>query len=151
MRMTYSVAVLIVGVMLSTSGLADDQEAPDSVDAREIELTPAARAFIEELERSSRPQLPYAFKPIHYDDVSLQKLVEVDFQDSYFLARVSRLRRVSFVTLGEIGEAQLFLGVNNKGLLGIHFNAFRERSSDRKLEMYRMPYLATETEPAIAE
>ena len=151
MRTTTSISVLIVGILLSSSALADDQEAPDGKETREIELTPAAREFIEDLERSSRPELPYAFQPIHYADVSLRPLVDIDFEDSDFLAKVSKLRRVSFVTLGEVGEAQLFLGVNDKGLLGIHFNAYRERSSDRHLEMYRMPYLSSEKEPAAAE
>jgi hypothetical protein len=151
MRKSCSMPLIIAGILLSSAALADDQPAAPSDVAQQTELTPAAREFIAELERSSRPQLPYAFQAIHYADVSLRPLADIKFEDSYFLARVSRLRRVSFVTLGEVGDAQLFLGVNDKGLIGIHFNAYRERSSDRQLEMYRMPYLATEAEPAEAE
>jgi hypothetical protein len=62
------------------------------------------------------------------------------------LARVSKLRNLSLLTLAEIGQTRLFLGVNDEGLVGLHFNALPRDSDGRYLEVVRMPYLK-ENEP----
>ena len=62
------------------------------------------------------------------------------------LARVSRLRSLSLLTLAKIGQTRLFLGVNEEGLVGLHFIAFLRDGDERYLELVRMPYLK-ENEP----
>jgi hypothetical protein len=105
MRNKSSMPVLIIGILMSGSGFADD--------LAQAQLTPAAQAFLANLE----------------------------FEDNSFLNRISKLRRVSFLTLAEFGQSQLFFGVNNKGLVGFHFNAYKNGGKERQLEMLRMPYL----------
>jgi hypothetical protein len=133
MRNRSSMPVLIVGILISGSGFADD--------LAQSQLTPAAQAFLADLERSSLRQPSEYFQPVRYTDNFIRPLPDLEFTDRGILNRVSKLRRVSFLTFAEIGEAQLFFGVNNKGLLGFHFNAYRNHGKERQLELLRMPYL----------
>ncbi len=133
MRKSSSMPVLVISVLMSGTGFADDLAQP--------KLTPAAEAFLADLEQSSRPQASDYFQPIHYMDNFIRPLPDLEFTDGGFLDRVSNLRRVSFLTFAEIGPSQLFIGVNDKGLLGFHFNAYGNRGKERQLELLRMPYL----------
>jgi len=133
MRNRSSMPVLIIGILMSGSGFADDLAQP--------QLTPAAQAFLADLEQSSRRQPPEYFQPIRYTDNFIRPLPDLEFADGGIIDRVSKLRRVSFLTFAEIGEAQVFFGVNDKGLIGLHFNAYRNHGKERQLELLRMPYL----------
>ena len=108
-------------------------------------MTPAAEAFIADLERASTSQSPDYYQSITYTDNFLRPLPDVDFEDGSLLGRVSHLRRVSLLTFAEIGEAQFFFGLNREGLLGLHFNIDRKRRQER-LELLRMPYLVDDEE-----
>ncbi len=68
-------------------------------------------------------------------------LAEIAFQDNSTVGRLSRLRNLSLLTLGRMGKSRLFIGVNDDGLVGLHFNALSGESDGRYLEMARMPYL----------
>ena len=68
---------------------------------------------------------------------SIEKL---HFQDSSAVGRASRLRSLSLLTLAQFRQSRLFLGVNDRGILGLHFNAAK-RGDERCLEVARMPYL----------
>ena len=133
MRTRSSMPVLVISMLMSGSGFADDLVPP--------KLTPAAEAFLADLEQSPRRQPPGDLPPMRYTDNFIRPLPDLEFTDGGFLDRVSHLRRVSFLTFAEIGQSQLFFGVNNKGLLGFHFNAYRNRGKERQLELLRMPYL----------
>jgi hypothetical protein len=63
------------------------------------------------------------------------------FQDMGAFARVSRFRYLSLLTLAQSGQTRLFLGVNEHGLMGLHYGAFPRRKDDSHLELVRMPYL----------
>jgi hypothetical protein len=128
-----SMAVLIIGILMSGPGFADD--------LAQAYLTPAAQAFLADLERSAHSPPQEYFQPIRYTDNFVRPFPDVEFSDSGFLNRISKLRRVSFLTLAEFDQSQLIFGVNNKGLLGFHFNAYRNGGKERQLEMLRMPYL----------
>ncbi len=62
------------------------------------------------------------------------------------MARVSKLRNLSLLTLAEVGQTRLFLGVNDDGLVGLHFNRFSRADDTRYLEAARMTYLKKSTE-----
>ncbi|MGB5510198.1 MAG: hypothetical protein WBM87_00660 [Woeseiaceae bacterium] len=81
--------------------------------------------------------LPYTVALADSTDSTLDKL---EFHDSSAIARARNLRSLSLLTLAEFKTSRLYLGVNNRGLLGLHFNA-ATRSGDRCLEVVRMPYL----------
>ena len=48
------------------------------------------------------------------------------FADDSLLARLSELRSVSFLTLLDSEDTRLFVGVNDEGIVGLHFNAYRQ-------------------------
>lgn len=117
MRWTCSVLFLIPGLLLTTAVQADDVP---------VELTPAARAFIADLERASDPRLFTTIPTLRRTDELLRPLPDIDFEDNSLLARLSELRKVSFLTLLDRQNTRLFVGVNEKGVIGIHFNAYRK-------------------------
>jgi hypothetical protein len=63
------------------------------------------------------------------------------FQDNSALGRVSKLRNLSLLTLAESRRTRLFLGVNDDGLVGLHFVALPKYGDERYLSLIRMPYL----------
>jgi hypothetical protein len=69
---------------------------------------------------------------------------KLHFQDSSAVGRASKLRSLSLLTLAEFRKSRVFLGVNNRGVLGLHFNMAR-KGDDRCLEVARMPYLRNKT------
>ena len=60
------------------------------------------------------------------------------FRDDSTLERISRLRNLSFVTLAKTRRTRLFLGVNEDGLVGLHFNTLSRYGDDRVLELSRL-------------
>ena len=72
-------------------------------------------------------------------------LANLDFRDPGALARVSKLREVSLLTLAELGTARVFFGVNDKGLFGFHLGARPSPGDERCVELARMPYLQSVT------
>lgn len=134
-------ALLIIGVLWSATSLADEAElAPTTSETsttswRNIDELFLVSAYVYQLQ--SLDQNSFRAN----DDEWRRPLSEIDFQDGSPLGRASRIRSLSFVTFAEVGQARLFLGVNEDGLIGIHFRAFRRGNNTRHLEMMRMPYL----------
>ena len=60
------------------------------------------------------------------------------FREDSTLERIGRLRNLSFVTLAKTRRTRLFLGVNEDGLVGLHFNTLSQYGDDRVLELYRV-------------
>lgn len=75
--------------------------------------------------------------PVRSFSSSFDKL---DFQDSSTVGRASKLRSLSLLTLAQFKKSRLFLGINSRGVLGLHFNAANP-GDDRSIEVARMPYL----------
>ena len=69
---------------------------------------------------------------------------KLNFQDSSTFGRASKLRSLSLLTLAQFKKSRLFLGIDDRGVLGLHINAAR-RGDDRSLEVARMPYLRDKT------
>ena len=70
-----------------------------------------------------------------------QPIADFHFQGASALARVSKLRSLSLLTLAESGQIRLYLGVNEEGMVGLHFTAFPQYGDERHLELIRMPFL----------
>lgn len=134
-------ALLIIGMLLSAAGFADDAKSFNA----DGEPLPVVALSIETLLADSE----YAFhwQPFHpademaYSDDWPRPITDFDFRDASALARVSKLRRLSLLTLAEMGHTRLFLGVNEEGIVGLHFSALRHNDDERYLELVRMPYL----------
>ena len=67
--------------------------------------------------------------------------LDVNFLDNSTLGRLKRVRSLSLLTLSEQGSSRLFLGVNEDGLLGLHFRASSGVASETPIEVARMPYV----------
>jgi hypothetical protein len=130
-----------IALLWSAAVLADD--VPDSTTSGE--LLPVVSLSVETVLAES--EYPSRWRPLHsaeataYPDGWLRPIADFDFQDSGAISRISKLRGLSLFTLAEIGQTRLFLGVNEKGLVGLHFEMFPRYGAERYLEVVRMPYL----------
>jgi hypothetical protein len=138
--MAYSnpAVVLYACIMLTSVTLADDATPSDTNSA-------TAKSRPDAHDRSTfgskpAPQ-PYLDRPSPYPAPLMRPNMDLEFQDSSALGHFSKFRTLSFVTLAESGPTKLFLGVNDDGLVGLHFAFFSKRGADRTLELARMPYL----------
>lgn len=134
-------ALFIVGMSLSAASIADDAKS-SAMDVEALpEVTLSAQATFEQWNYASRWQLSHPVETMAYSNDWSQPTVNVDFQESGALARVSKLRSFSLLTFAEIGRARLFLGVDDNGIVGLHMRAFHRIGDERYLEVVRMPYL----------
>lgn len=141
--------LLGIGMLLPVAVLADD----DAVNGGN-ELLPVSKLSLETIladaDHAARwPQLHTIDTTVSPDSWPGQ-LNGFEFRDSSTLSRVSKLRNLSLLTLAETGQSRLFIGVNDDGLLGLHFRAFTHRGDERYMEVVRMPYLSdSEPEPDV--
>jgi len=135
------VRLLTIGMLLSAAGYADDTKLSDADGESLPEVTRSVAALLAESQYASRWQLYHPVDAMAYSGAWPRPIAEFDFQDDSVLARFSKLRNLSLLTLAEIGQTRLFLGVNDDGLAGLHFNLFSRAGDERYLEVVRMPYL----------
>lgn len=145
MRYTNWMVLFFIGVMSSSAGLADD--AKYSSDS----FGPAANQSLADLLTAStyapRWQLYHPLEATSYSERLLQPIADVEFHDNSALGRVSKLRNLSLLTLAEGRQSRLFLGVNDDGLVGLHFIALSSNADERYLSIARMPYLKKREPP----
>jgi hypothetical protein len=134
------VTLLAIG-MLSAAGYADDAKLSNTDGVLLPEVTSSVEALHAELTNKFPSHLLYPVEAITYLDDWPRPLANLEFRDDSALARVSKLRNLSLLTLAEVGQTRLFLGVNDDGLVGLHFNLFSRAGDTRYLEVVRMPYL----------
>lgn len=141
MRKAGLTVLTVIGMLVSMPGLADEKVtspvASSTLPATSLSVPP----LYSNIDGAARWRDAYQLDTTRYSKDWTQPFVNVPFQDSGTLARVSKLRSLSLLTFAEIGRSRLFLGVNDEGLVGLHFRAFRRRDKERHLEVARMPYL----------
>ena len=71
-------------------------------------------------------------------DVWKQTRPVFKFREHSALERLSEFRNLSFVTLSKTRRTRLYLGVNEDGLVGLHFNTLSRYGDDRVLELARL-------------
>ena len=134
-------AILTISSLWSAACMADDAK-PAKTD---LELQAGVSLSVETMLAESG--YPYLWRPLHrtdamvFSDSWLRPMADIDFQEGDVISRVSKLRSLSLLTIAEYGKTRMFLGVNEDGLVGLHFGAFLHKGRDRSLEMVRMPYL----------
>ena len=133
--------LLPIGMLLSAAGLADDTKSSSTGDEPLPEVTRSVDALLAESRYASRWQLYHPVEAVAYSNDWQRPIVDLNFHDDSALARVRKLRNLSLLTLAEVGQTRLFLGVNDDGLVGLHFNLFSRAGDERYLEVVRMPYL----------
>ena len=137
------VMLLTIGMLLSTAGYADDTKLSNAHGESLQGETRSIETLLAESAYASRWQLHHPLDAIAYSDDWKRPIADINFRDGSALARVSKLRNLSLLTLAEVGQTRLFLGVNDDGLVGLHFNLFSRGGDTRYLEVVRMPYLKT--------
>ena len=115
------VMLLTIGMLLSAAGYADDANLSNADGALLPEVTSSVEALHAELTNKFPSHLLYPVEAMAYLDDWPRPLAKFDFQDDSALARVSKLRNLSLLTVAEIGRTRLFLGVNDDGLVGLYF------------------------------
>ncbi|MDH3748342.1 MAG: hypothetical protein OER97_09055 [Gammaproteobacteria bacterium] len=137
-------AMLSIGMLLSSAGFADDALSSKTGDSTNAIVTFSADTLAKEsLYVSNWEQLQPTIA-IADSDERLRPISNLHFQDSSALARARKIRALSLLTLGHFGQSRLFLGVNDDGIAGLHFNAFPRHGDDTYIELVRMPYLQEE-------
>lgn len=126
-------AFLPMGVLLSAVAFADDSFSPVA--------TPSLETLLTGSPYEARWQLVHSADTTAQSIARQQRYDNLDFQDNSVLGRISGLHDLSFLTLAESRRSKLFLGVNNRGLVGLHFVGLADRRGKREVALFRMPYL----------
>jgi hypothetical protein len=134
-------ALFTIGLLWPAAGVADDVQSSKTDGEPLPVVTLSVETVLADSEYPSRWRLSHPAEATAYSDGRLRPIVDFDFQDAGSLSRVSKFRCLSLLTLAEIGQTRLFLGVNEGGLVGLHFDVLSHIGSDRYLEVVRMPYL----------
>ena len=133
--------LLLFGALHPAAVIADDAGLSGADDNR----LPASAASIGSLQLvsgySPRWQLSPPVEAMDFSNDASPLITDIEFSDPGALARVSKVRELSLLTLAEVGRTRLFLGVSEKGLLGFHLGALPQLGDERCLEVARMPYL----------
>lgn len=141
MRKTNCVVQVTIGALLSLPGLADEAKSFNTrhdalfLASSSAEVRPAGLQWVS----GAQPSQPS--KAIGYTRAGLRPISDFEFQDTDVFTRVTRIRSLALVTVAETRQARWFLGVNNRGVLGLHFSALPRPGASRNLEVLRMPYL----------
>jgi hypothetical protein len=139
-------ALLIVGMLLSAAGIADDAVSPKIDDQAPPMVTLSVDALLAKPAYAPRWLHSHPIDAMDYPDYWPSPIATFEFQEADAWARVSKLRSLSLLTLAEFDQTRLFLGVNEDGMVGLHLRARPQHGDGRYLEFVRMPYLK-ETEP----
>lgn len=137
-------AALCAMLLTSSAAFADEPNAtyaPASLPMTSMSAT----AFPDELWHRSEWRLPEPVDLIALAELQPHPLYDLHFEDSDLVSRLSKLRGLSMLTMAEVGPARLFFGVNDEGLVGLHFNTGASDPDDVHVEVLRMPYLDDDT------
>ena len=126
-------ALLPISVLLSAAVFADDTVSPVA--------TPSLETLLTSSPYDPRWRLVHPVATMTHSAELQQRYDNFDFQDNSALGRISGLHDLSFLTLAESRRSRLFLGVNNRGLVGLHFVGRADRRSKKEIAVFRMPYL----------
>ena len=133
--------LLLVGALLPAAAVAEDAGLSSEDDDR-LPITATSIESLQLVSRySSRWQLSYPVEETAFSRDAAALISDIEFSNPGALARVSKVRELSLLTLAEVGHTRLFLGVSENGLLGFHLGALPRLGDERCLEVARMPYL----------
>ena len=135
-------------LLLSPAVSADESEASYTAASLPMTSTLAVTALLDDLGHSSEWRLPEPVDLIALAELQPHPLYDLQLEDSDLVSRLSKLRGLSMLTMAEVGPARLFFGVNDEGLVGLHFNTGASDPGDVHIEVLRMPYLDDDSDDA---
>ena len=118
--------LMFIGLLPHSVALADSAYSPDRLHESSLPTIATTRA-----------SMPHTIPDTR---LSFSTLDRLKFLDLLAIGRARKIRSLSLLTLVEFKKSRLYIGVNKRGLLGLHFNAANQ-SDARCLEVARMPYL----------
>lgn len=143
--------LLLFGALHPAAVVADDAGLPGG-DNDGLPVTATSTDSLQPLSSyPSRWQLSHPVETMDLSKDASPLITDIEFSDPGALARVSKVRELSLLTLAEVGRTRLFLGVSEKGLLGFHLGALPRLGDERCLEVARMPYLKSDQDDDGAE
>lgn len=158
------ITILAAGLLFCAAAMADDQDAGAEEPATTTEATrDATPGVTHEYDTRYLDALhggpyyathwPAAFADTTpaYADAWPYAIPSIDFQQDNALRRAAKLRNLSLLTLAEFGQSRLFFGVNDDGLVGLHFKALTADSDLRYLEVARLSYLEDAEQPQLPD
>lgn len=140
MRAIWWTSIAALGLAANAAG-ADEAADDGAKRDQPAELTPAAEALLDEFETASRIRLSDDVPALAYSDAFTATLTSLEVRRSNAIERLAEIRRLSLLTLAEIGQAQLFFGVSRDGTLGLHFGAASRKKSEDGMAATEAPYL----------
>ena len=138
---TLSIALLVLVALLPVASKADEEIQSESETAAPDATTPTFDSLRTDSKYAPRWRLLQRPLTTAYSENWSNPMSDIHFLDSSTMARVTRMRKLSLLTLARAGQGRLFLGVSEKGVLGVHFSAIALRGNDDYVELARMPYL----------
>lgn len=115
----------VTGLLLLTvvTALAEDS-VPDAAPVATLSA-PTAEEFLEQLEYNFSwhlDELDHSLLDVGIDSSEqLHPFRHIAFEEQTFITRLSKLRGLSFLTVAEFEGSHLYFGVNDDGLVGLHF------------------------------
>ena len=143
--------LVVVGMLLSSAGLADDEAASVAEPNSSAPPSPSLEKLLEESGYAPRWRLTPPAATAPYTSEWHHPLADFEFQDSSGLARIARLRTLSFLTLSKSRQARLFFGVNEDGLVGLHYRAVSGNNDAHDPGRDRTPYFSDSPTAAEAD
>ncbi|MGB5353482.1 MAG: hypothetical protein WBN32_07735 [Woeseia sp.] len=133
--------VLLASALLWSAAVSAEDDASGANAASLQSVTLSVAALLAESRYPSRWNPLHSVHAETYSGPWPQAVENSNLQDALAFSRERKVRSVSLLTFAELGQARLFVGVNNKGVVGVHFDAFSRHRGAGFLEMLRMPYL----------
>lgn len=131
--------IAVLGLATNVA-IADGPDRDTAVRNASPELTPAAEALLDEFAFASQVQLTDEVPALTYPDAFAAPLTGLELLRSSRLRTSSESRRLSLLTLAEIGKAELFFGVSSNGTLGLHFGAASRQGDHDDAKSARTAY-----------
>ena len=136
------IAPFMLGLLLSSAGIADEVSPPEDGS----ESPPESQSLTNLLAESAyapRWRLNQPLDKPAVIDAPRPPIAEIEFQQTSSLERVMNARTFSLLTFSSSKQSRLFFGLNEDGLLGFHLRAVSRDNDDEYLELGQM--LGTET------
>lgn len=130
-------ALLITCLLLPAAATADDTASSVEQDEHDSEAITHAEALRALTEYRSRWQLSHPVETPAYSDSwpHSSSSFDIDVENGSSIMRVAKIRSLSLVTLAGDDRSKWFLGVNEDGIVGVHFRGFTRDGAKRHLDV----------------
>jgi len=136
---TRRLSLLVIGTLLSAAAFADDDASSDTEANSSAPPPPSLEKLLEESAYAERWRFKPPIATVPHPADESRPIVDVEFQESSGLARITENHSLTFLNLAGSGKTRLFLGVNEDGLVGLHYRAVSRRDESDSSESDRMP------------